>query len=81
VADAEEVINHADATVLVVRQDLAKTIAINDSLDIISQLSTKTIGCVFNDNKNIFGTKASSHHYGYGYGYNYDYGYGYGKRK
>lgn len=73
VADAENIMEHCDATLLVVRQDRAKSIDINDAIDAIHQSGSKLLGCVYNGSA---GT--DSMRYGYGGYSNYDYGRGYG---
>lgn len=62
VSDTEEILEYCDAAFLVVRQDMAKSIAINDTIDIINHSNSKLLGCVFNDAK-----KAFDNQYGYGY--------------
>lgn len=62
VSDTEEILELCDAAFLVVRQDMAKSIAINDTIDIINHSNAKLLGCVFNDSK-----KAFDNQYGYGY--------------
>lgn len=81
VTDTEELAQHADATLLVIRQDVVPVRTINDTIDMLNNTKGKVIGCVLNDAKGS-GSSGSSH-YGYGYGYGsrgnkYKYGYGYG---
>ncbi|MEE0858337.1 MAG: polysaccharide biosynthesis tyrosine autokinase [Acutalibacteraceae bacterium] len=73
VADAEDIISESDASVLVVRRDVANAITINDTIDIILGTHTKLLGCVYNDAENV--SLTGSFAYGkYGYGYGYEYG-------
>jgi len=85
VTDTEELAQHADATLLVIRQDVVPVRTINDTIDMLNNTRGKVIGCVLNDAKG-HGSSGSSH-YGYGYGYGGSggkygkygkYGYGYG---
>lgn len=81
VADAEDTISESDASVLVVRRDVANAITINDTIDIILDSHTKLLGCIYNDSENVSLTGGFAYgKYGYGYGYEYGkYGYEYGK--
>ena len=78
-SDAEDIMTEGDATILVVRRDIATAILINDTIDIISNTGTKILGCVYNDAESTTpaGGKYAYNGYGYGYGYGYG-GYGYG---
>ncbi len=78
-SDAEDIMTEGDATILVVRRDIATAILINDTIDIISNTGTKILGCVYNDAETttLAGGKYAYNGYGYGYGYGYG-GYGYG---
>lgn len=49
VADAEEIVEYADAAVLVVRQHLALVKDINDAIDSLNREKVKLLGCVFNN--------------------------------
>ncbi|SDB21413.1 polysaccharide biosynthesis tyrosine autokinase [Eubacterium oxidoreducens] len=73
VADAEEMLNMVDNTLLVVRQHYANVRDINDAIDIINSRKEKLIGCVFN---NVGGNRVSLTHGGQGYGEYGNYGYG-----
>lgn len=78
VSDTEEILDHSDAALLVVRRDTAKAIAVNDSIDIISDTHARLLGCVYNDDKSLI----NKSHYGYRkYGYGYNYSNGYGRQK
>ena len=67
----------ADASVLVVRQDVVSAGIINDCIDALRSGSAEFLGCVLNDMNNLH-TAAASYGYGYGYGKRYGkYGYGY----
>lgn len=48
VADTEEYASLADASLLVIRQDVMETCYINDAIDNLENTGTKLIGCVFN---------------------------------
>lgn len=67
-SDAATLAKYADATVYVVRQDMAATTQIEDSLQALAAVDVPMLGCVLN-----YSTQERSH---YGYGY-----YGYGERK
>lgn len=76
VADAEEMLDLVDATVLVCRQHVAATRDINDAIDILNTSNeNKLLGCIYNDAFEGFAEKTRN--YGYGYG-KYNYG-GYGQ--
>ncbi len=75
-ADAEELANLADASVLVVREHKAHAKDINEVIDTLNSFGSELMGCIFNDAHNVSGT---GYGYGYGGGYGYGYGYGYGK--
>lgn len=83
VTDTEELAQHTDSSLLVIRQDVVPVRSINDTIDMLNNTKGKVIGCVLNDAKG-HGSSGTSH-YGYGYGYGnrenrYKYGYGYGGR-
>lgn len=85
-ADAEVIADTADASLLVVRQDMSPAIAINDSIDTLSGTRSKFLGYIFNNVRSFHAISLPiSRSYGYGYGYgqrhHYGYGYGYGKSK
>lgn len=67
-ADAEELVELADAAVLAVRQDNVLTRDINDAIDALNQREEKVIGCVFGNVYPGFGERVGGS-YGYGYGY------------
>lgn len=48
VADTEEYASLADASLLVIRQDVMETCYINDAIDNLENTGTRLIGCVFN---------------------------------
>jgi capsular exopolysaccharide synthesis family protein len=65
VSDAESLMELADASVLVVRQNMAKTNGINKAISILESGKAKLLGCVLNDvRSSAFGAGG----YGYGYG-------------
>ena len=62
VADAEEIAQYADASVLVVRQNFALAGDINDCIDSLNRQKGKLIGIVFNDvGVDRFGAEKSSY--------------------
>lgn len=73
-ADAEAIMPYADAGILVVRQNVAKTKDINDAIDVFRKSGCTLLGCVMNDvETGLFGAGVHRdtyyHKYGYGYGY------------
>lgn len=70
VSDAESVMELADASLLVIRQNAAGTAAINKAVSVLGGGKAKLLGCVLN---NVYSSALSS---GQGYGYGYGYGYG-----
>ena len=66
VPDAEEFADFADATLIVVRQDLALAPYINDAIDTMNKTAAHLIGFIYNDARGGF--PGSGNHYGYGYG-------------
>lgn len=77
-SDAATLAKFVDGAIYVVRQDLANTSQIYDSIQTLSNSEMHMIGSVLNatqagTNKYGYGSK-----YGYGYGYGPKYGYGYG---
>ena len=76
VADAEELAQIADASILVVRRDVVHTRYINDTIDALNNTKAKVIGCIFNDA--VIGTASERSSYGrgnyYGYGGHYEKG-------
>lgn len=91
-ADAEILAEHADVSILVVRQSTSTVKMINDAIDMLEDGNSELLGCIYNDVKTrVFSGKRVFSGYGYGYGgYKYGYGrygrygygrYGYGKRE
>ncbi len=76
--DAEVLCDLADASLLVVRQNITPAADINDAADMLKKTKSTFLGCVLND---MAGRGADGYGYGYGYGYSrYGYGrYGYGR--
>ena len=76
-SDAATMAKYADATLYVVRQDLANASQILDSIQALSANGINIVGCALNQ------TQAGTTRYGYGskyannYGYNYGYKYAY----
>lgn len=74
VADAEEIADMVDVSMLVVRQHLVEAKQINDGIDSLNSRQHKVIGCVFNyAHSGRFGSVGA-----FAYGNSYGYGYGYG---
>lgn len=71
VSDAESIMELADASLLVVRQNIAEAAALNKAISVLGSGKAKLLGCVLN---NVYSSALSS-----GQGYGYGYGYGYGK--
>lgn len=69
VADAEEITNMVDATLLVVEEHKVEAKDLNDAIDTLNGEKKKNIGCVYN-NAHVGILKAAGS-YGYGYGYSY----------
>lgn len=74
VSDIDDVISSVDASLVVVREDSAKAMIINDSIDILTRTDKPLLGAVLNDS---VGSVASSS-YGYAYYGRYS-SYGYGR--
>lgn len=79
VAEGEVIANLADASILVVQQDLMEACYINDTIDQLNRTNGKVLGCVYNNVRSGFLGKSREygHYYGkYGHGYAYSrYGY------
>ena len=78
VSDAESMMEHSDASLLVVRQNVAVVPAINKAVASLDGGKAKLLGCVLN---NVYSTRMFSGEgagYGYGYGRGYKYGRDYG---
>lgn len=74
VSDAEELARLADASLLVIRQDVALARDINDVIDGLNRTRGRVLGCVLNDAVPEFTENVR------GYGGHYGYGGRYGKR-
>lgn len=76
VADAEELADMVDMSMLVVRQHFVEARQINDGIDSLNSRKKRVIGCVFNyAHSGRFGSVGS---FAYGNSSGYGYGYGYG---
>lgn len=64
IADINDIISFADASLLVVREDYTKSIKINDAIDLIKGTNATLLGVIFNDSIN----EHHSSSYGYAYG-------------
>lgn len=64
VSDTEEIAQYADASLLIVQQDLVLAGEINDAIDILNSTRGKVIGCIFNNV--VSGGAAGIRRYGYG---------------
>ena len=71
-SDAATTAKYADATLYVVRQDLANCTQIVNSIQSLSSNGVNIIGCILNQ------TQAGTTRYGYGSKYANNYGYSYG---
>ena len=72
-ADAEVLADVADASILVIRQDMAPSMIINDAIDNLMETNSEFMGFVFNNVRSFkaFSFKTGGYEYGYGYGYGY----------
>lgn len=79
-SDAATVSKYVDATLYVVRQDVAGSIQIQNSIQSLSVSEANIVGCVLNCTQQGTTRYGYSSKYGnkYGYGYKRSYGYGYG---
>lgn len=69
VADAEEMAEMTDSSILVVKQHLVEAKDLNDAIDVLNAGKEKLLGCIYNDvHLNVL-EKVLPHGYGYGYGY------------
>ena len=64
VSDTEEMAQYADASLLVMQQDMVLAREINDAVDVLNATKGKVLGCVFNNV--ISGEVAKTGRYGYG---------------
>lgn len=71
-SDAATISKYADATLYIVRQDLASTTQVRNSLQTLTAVDAPILGCVLNQ------TQAGTTRYGYGSKYSGGYGYSYG---
>lgn len=69
VSDAEGMTAFADASLLVVRQNVAHANALNKAVEALDSGKAKLLGCVLNDATTT--TLSIGGRYGYGYGYGY----------
>lgn len=84
VAESEIIANLADASLLVVQQDVMEACYINDTIDQLNKTNGKVLGCVYNNVKaGILGkSRVYGHYYGkYGYGYAYSHYGNYDRKK
>lgn len=65
-SDSEVIADLSDASVLVVRQDVAAAPDINDAIDSLRACRAELLGCVLNDMRCLF--RGGSSYGGYGYG-------------
>lgn len=79
--DAEVLAEQADASMLIVRQDLTPAVQINETIATLRSCKARYLGCILND-ITFSPTEGYGGYGGYGYGRGgYSYGYGrYGKR-
>lgn len=76
-ADAEVIADAVDASLLIVRQDSATAMAVNDAIDTLSETHSAVLGYVLNNFRSLQTAALYAGRYSYGYGYHYGYGYGY----
>lgn len=86
VSDAESMTAYADASLLVVRQNVANATAVNKAVETLDNGNAKLLGCVLNDVEAVAMNTGRGYGYGYGkygkYGKYGQYGYGsYGNTK
>ena len=82
-SDAATMAKYTDAVLYVVRQDLAATTQILNSIQSLSSSGANLVGCVLNKTqvgttRTGYGSKYGNS-YGYGYNYGYKYAAGYGR--
>ncbi len=70
VSDTEEIANHADASVLVIREDVILAKDINDTIDVLNRTNAHVLGCILNyasgSSVSTVGGYAGNAYYGYG---------------
>ena len=64
VSDAETVADHADASLLVVRQNDVRTAGINRAVADLEGTKAKLLGCVLNDIRTTFISSGQGYRYG-----------------
>ena len=69
VSDAESMADFADASILVVRQNVSTAASVNKAITALERGSAKLLGCVLNNVHSSMFTSGLSYGYGYGYGY------------
>lgn len=82
--DSAVLAEQADASILILRQDVVRDLAINDTIDSLKHCNARFLGYVFNDVHSLnfmARVMGGGHRYGYGYGYGYGHSYGYGDSK
>lgn len=75
-ADTQALAELADASILVVRQDVASAEEINDAIDSLNEGKGSLLGYVFNNVRQFHVLRMGGYEYGYGYGYGYGRKYG-----
>lgn len=79
VAESARIAALSDASLLVAEQGAVEARFINDAVDQLDESGVKVLGCVFNNVRTGFFSRAGSYGSYYGYGRSYRYGYyGYG---
>lgn len=80
VPDVECIMEFADASLLVVQQNVVQTDVINHAVTALQGAHSKLLGCVINNEYGSSLSQGGSYGYGYGYGYGHYGKYGkYGK--
>lgn len=72
--DAEYLAEAADASILVVRQDMASARMLNNALDVLHRAPSKLLGCVLNDMQTPLLTAVAAYDSSYNYGSYHRYG-------
>ncbi len=67
--DAECIAELADASLLVVQQNVVKAKAINRAIATLHAARSELVGCVVNNVYSLFSSRGAGYGYGYGYGY------------
>ena len=69
VSDAESMVEFADASLLVVRQNVCTASSVNKAVAALERGNAKLLGCILNNVRSSVLTSGMPYGYGYGYGY------------